>query len=172
MSLNLKKYGIDLIDKWNKFIEINEDNSWILYGFEGQTFTLIHWGSGNNGIEELSEELSDSSMMYGAVCLRDPSSLSHKIIFIIWQGQSVPGYIRHKVKTFDEDIKKFFKGYNCDITARSYSDLSNGLVEHKPISENKSEIKVESREMNSNKNIESCQEKQTSKDIHIQTQPV
>ncbi|KAF1744147.1 LOW QUALITY PROTEIN: hypothetical protein MXB_215 [Myxobolus squamalis] len=54
MSLNLKKYEVVMIDKWNNFVKANKKDSWydpedrfkILFGFEGKTFDLIHCGSG------------------------------------------------------------------------------------------------------------------------------
>uniref|UniRef100_A0A6B2FZI3 Drebrin-like protein A (Trinotate prediction) n=1 Tax=Myxobolus squamalis TaxID=59785 RepID=A0A6B2FZI3_MYXSQ len=131
MSLNLKKYEVVMIDKWNKFVKANKKDSWILFGFEGKTFDLIHCGSGDDGMEEFVEELSNGRIMYGAISVEDPNTSLQKIVFICWQGQSVPTNIRGKVASFGSAINQFFKGYSIEITATSEEDLSIDVIKEK-----------------------------------------
>ena len=46
---------------------------------------------GEDGVEELKEDLNASKIMYGFIQVEDPKTSLPKYVFLHWQGESVPG---------------------------------------------------------------------------------
>ena len=54
---------------------------------------------GEDGVDEMKEDLNASKIMYGFLRLQDPKTSLPKYVFFHWQGESVPGTRKGKAAT-------------------------------------------------------------------------
>lgn len=59
--------------------------NWALFGYEGHTNTLNLLAKGDEGIEELTEELNPSKIMYAFLRVEDPKTSLPKYVILNWQ---------------------------------------------------------------------------------------
>jgi hypothetical protein len=93
MTLNLNKHGVAMQEAWKDVSNLKSDTNWALFGYEGTTFDLKLIGKGQDGPEEMKEDLSSSKIMYGFLRIEDPKTSLPKFVFLHWQGEAVPGNI-------------------------------------------------------------------------------
>ena len=123
MSLNLNKYGASMQEAWKEVRNEKSDTDWVLFGYEGTTFDLKLVSKGEDGIDELKEDLNASKIMYGFIRIEDPKTSLPKYVFLHWQGESVPGTRKGLATTHLRDIEKYFHGAHCTINARSEDEV-------------------------------------------------
>merc|ERR1712079_704738 len=123
MSLNLNKYGASMQEAWKKVRDPKSDTNWVLFGYEGTSFDLKLISTGEDGVDEMKDELNASKIMYGFIRLEDPKTSLPKYVFFHWQGESVPGTMKGKAATHLRDIEKYFHGAHLTITARDEDDI-------------------------------------------------
>lgn len=110
-------------DAWKEVRSEKSATNWVLFGYEGTTFDLKLLSQGEDGIEELKEDLSASKIMYGFIKVEDPKTSLPKYVFLHWQGESVPGTRKGLAATHFRDIEKYFHGAHLTINARDEDEV-------------------------------------------------
>jgi len=128
MSLNLNKYGASMQEAWKKVRDPKSDTNWVLFGYEGTSFDLKLISTGEDGVDEMKDELNASKIMYGFIRLEDPKTSLPKYVFFHWQGESVPGTMKGKAATHLRDIEKYFHGAHLTITARDEDEVDENDI--------------------------------------------
>ena len=64
---------------------MNSPVNWALLGYEGQTNVLKLVSKGEDGVEEMTEDLNPSKIMYGFLSIEDPKTSLPKFVIINWQ---------------------------------------------------------------------------------------
>ena len=124
MSLNLNKHGQAMQKAWKSVLDPNDDTNWALFGYEGNTFDLKLIGSGEDGVEELSEDLNANKIMYGFLQIDDPKTSLPKYVFLVWQGESAPGTRKGLCATHVRDINSYFRGSHITYHARTEDEVN------------------------------------------------
>ena len=83
ISLNLD-YP-DIQDAWRLVTDEKSPINWALFSYEGHTNTLGLLGQGEEGIEELTEELNPSKIIYAFLRVEDPKTSLPKYVILNWQ---------------------------------------------------------------------------------------
>jgi len=128
MSLNLNRHGASMQEAWKKVCNEKSDTNWVLFGYEGTSFDLKLISTGEDGVDEMKEDLNASKIMYGFLRLQDPKTSLPKYVFFHWQGESVPGTRKGKAATHLRDIEKYFHGAHLTITARDEDEIDEELI--------------------------------------------
>jgi Cofilin/tropomyosin-type actin-binding protein len=84
--------------------------NWILYTYSGgNSNTVVLKGKGSGGVDELLEQLDDSTVGYGLVRLieRVDESDTVKFAYINWTGDNIPRMLRARLGTHSGAIKEF-----------------------------------------------------------------
>jgi len=103
------------------------DTNWLLIKYESDKIdklTLV--GTGNEGLEDLKKQVSDSEVMFGYVRVvysNDKESKREKFILVVWIGQSVKVMRRAKVSVHAADVKKVLNTYSIEVAAKDKDDL-------------------------------------------------
>jgi len=103
------------------------DTNWLLIKYESDKIdklTLV--GTGNEGLEDLKKQVSDSEVMFGYVRVvysNDKESKREKFILVVWIGQSVKVMRRAKVSVHAADVKKVLNAYSIEVAAKDKDDL-------------------------------------------------
>eukprot|EP01103_Thecamoeba_quadrilineata_P000009 TRINITY_DN10004_c0_g1_i1.p1 TRINITY_DN10004_c0_g1~~TRINITY_DN10004_c0_g1_i1.p1 ORF type:complete len:356 (+),score=84.72 TRINITY_DN10004_c0_g1_i1:54-1070(+) len=108
----------------------NDDpTNWVLFTYAGKN-TLDLVGSGQNGLEELKQNLKDESVFYGLVRVTDQidQSVTVKFVFIVWVGEKVPFVQKGKVTTHKGSISSLVGQYHNDVHANNLSELTEEIV--------------------------------------------
>ena len=72
-------------EAWKDVTNVNSSTNWALFGYEGQTNILTLVGKGEDGIDELIEDLNPSKIMYGFLRVEDPKTSLPKYVILNWQ---------------------------------------------------------------------------------------
>merc|ERR1712021_51559 len=128
MSLNLNRHGASMQEAWKKVCNEKSDTNWVLFGYEGTSFDLKLISTGEDGVDEMKEDLNASKIMYGFLRLQDPKTSLPKYVFFHWQGESVPGTMKGKAATHLRDIEKYFHGAHLTITARDEDEVDEADI--------------------------------------------
>jgi hypothetical protein len=76
---------------------VTDDKSptnWALFSYEGLTNTLGLLARGEEGIEELTEELNPSKIMYAFLRVEDPKTSLPKYVILNWQVTNIIGCVK------------------------------------------------------------------------------
>nr|XP_053648985.1 drebrin-like protein [Cherax quadricarinatus] len=84
MSIDLDTNRNSVLQAFNDVVSDKKATDWALFGYEGQSNVLKVVGTGEDGLEELAEDLNSSKIMYAAVRVIDPNTTRPKIILINW----------------------------------------------------------------------------------------
>ena len=87
--------------------------------------------TGEDGVDEMKEDLNASKIMYGFLRLQDPKTSLPKYVFFHWQGESVPGSRKGKAATHLRDIEKYFHGAHLTFTARDEEAIDERIILNK-----------------------------------------
>jgi len=115
-------------EAWKKVRDEKSDTNWVLFGYEGTTFDLKLISTGEDGVDEMKDELNASKIMYGFLRLEDPKTSLPKYVFFHWQGESVPGTMKGKAATHLRDIEKYFHGAHLTVTARDEDEVDENDI--------------------------------------------
>ena len=124
MSLNLNKHGQAMQKAWKAVLDPNDDTNWALFGYEGNTFDLKLVGSGEDGIEELAEDLNANKIMYAFLQVDDPKTSLPKYVLLNWQGESAPGTRKGLCATHLRDVNAYFRGAHLTYNARTEDEVN------------------------------------------------
>jgi len=123
MTLNLNKHGAEMQAAWKKVCDGNDPTDWALYGYEGNTFDLKLISTGEDGIEEMVDDLNANKILYAFIKVMDPKTSLAKFVFLQWQGESALATKKGKAATHVRDIQKYFHGHHITINARSEDEV-------------------------------------------------
>ena len=123
MSLNLNKYGASMQEAWKEVSNAKSPTNWALFGYEGKSFDLKLVSKGEDGVDELKEDLNSSKIMYAFLRVEDPKTSLPKYVFLHWQGETVPGTRKGMSATHLRDIQKYFHGSHLTVNARNEDEV-------------------------------------------------
>ena len=70
---------------WRSVTDDKSATNWALFGYQGHSNTLALVGQGEEGIEELTEDLNPSKIMYAFLRVEDPKTSLPKYVILNWQ---------------------------------------------------------------------------------------
>ena len=91
MTLNLDKHGAAMQAAWKEVLNPDDPTDWALFGYDGNTFDLKLVSKGEDGINEMKEDLNANKIMYAFIKVEDPKTSLPKFVLLNWQGESAPG---------------------------------------------------------------------------------
>ncbi|XP_012559945.2 drebrin-like protein B isoform X1 [Hydra vulgaris] len=131
MSVNLTKNKTALVKAWEDLCNPSSKKNWVLFGYDGSTFDLKVINDGEDGLEELVDDLSGGKILYAGLRVIDPNTNLPKIVFINWQGEGVPSSVKGKCANHLRDINGLFRGAHVQVNARSEDDVDEKSIMEK-----------------------------------------
>lgn len=104
-TLNLNKFGSSMQAAWKEVLDDQSPTDWALFGYDGNSFDLKLIGKGQDGIEEMIDDLNANKIMYAFCRVDDPKTSLAKFVLINWQGESAPGTRKGICATHLKDIR-------------------------------------------------------------------
>jgi hypothetical protein len=97
---------------------------------EGSKNVLDFIGSGNGGVEELKQHLTDSKVFYGMVRVTDKidNSVTVKFVLIVWCGEKVPFVRKAQITTHRGSVTSLFGQYHNDVNVSQFDELSEDII--------------------------------------------
>jgi len=121
--VDLKKNEIEIKEAWREVTNDNSSIDWALFGYEGQTNFLKLVSKGEDGIDELTEDLNPSKILYGFIRIMDPKTSLPKYVILNWQGDSAPGNRKGMCAMHLRDIERFLCGHHLTVNIRNEDDI-------------------------------------------------
>ncbi|XP_064087145.1 LOW QUALITY PROTEIN: drebrin-like protein [Macrobrachium nipponense] len=128
MSIDLDKNRNALLAAFNDVLNDKTKTDWALFGYEGQSNVLKVVGTGEDGIEELAEDLNSSKVMYAVVKVTDPNTTRPKVVLINWQGEGAPTLRKGTCARHLNDVNKFFRGVHVTVNARTEEEVETDVI--------------------------------------------
>lgn len=123
MSVNLSKNGAALQDAYKDVVDGKTKTNWALFTYEGNSNDIRLAGTGDEGLEELVEELSSGKVMYAFCRVQDPNSGLPKYVLINWTGEGVKDARKGVCANHVSTMANFLKGAHVTINARADEDV-------------------------------------------------
>jgi hypothetical protein len=79
------RYYYCVQNAWKAVTDEKCGTNWALFGYQGHTNTLALLAQGEDGIEELTEDLNPSKIMYAFLRVEDPKTSLPKYVILNWQ---------------------------------------------------------------------------------------
>lgn len=108
---------------WRQVTDEKSATNWALFGYEGHTNTLGLLASGEEGIEELTDELNPSKIMYAFLRVEDPKTSLPKYVILNWQGETAPGTRKGTCAMHLRDVERFLHGHHLTISLRNEDEI-------------------------------------------------
>ncbi|XP_063849577.1 drebrin-like protein isoform X2 [Scylla paramamosain] len=128
MSIDLDKHRDSILKAFNDVVSDKKPEDWALFGYEGQTNTLKVVGTGEDGLEELADDLNSSKIMYAVVKVIDPNTTRHKIVLINWQGEGAPTVRKGTCARHLQDVRRLLQGIHVTVNARVEEEVEPEVV--------------------------------------------
>ncbi|KAK8730580.1 hypothetical protein OTU49_008086 [Cherax quadricarinatus] len=128
MSIDLDTNRNSVLQAFNDVVSDKKATDWALFGYEGQSNVLKVVGTGEDGLEELAEDLNSSKIMYAAVRVIDPNTTRPKIILINWQGEGAPTVRKGTCARHLHDIHKLLRGVHVTVNARTEEEVEPDVI--------------------------------------------
>ncbi|XP_056006121.1 drebrin-like protein B isoform X3 [Ostrea edulis] len=125
MAIDLRKNKDALLKAYNDVVDDKSSTDWMVMGYEGQTAILKLVGSGDGGIEEMTEDLNSSKIMYAYCKVLDPNTSLFKYVLINWQGEAAPESMKFKCTSHLRDVAAFLRGVHVTVNARTEEDVDS-----------------------------------------------
>ncbi|KAH8270277.1 hypothetical protein KR018_006466 [Drosophila ironensis] len=123
MAISFAKYRPQIEAAWRDVLDDKSTTNWALFGYEGQTNELKVVGSGNGGVDELTEDLNSGKIMYAFVRIEDPKTSLNKYLLINWQGEGAPVLRKGTCANHIRDVGNILSGAHLTISARNEDDI-------------------------------------------------
>ncbi|CAC5376720.1 DBNL [Mytilus coruscus] len=123
MAIDLRKNKEALLQAYNEVVSDKNNVDWAVFGYEVQTPVLKVVETGEGGLEEMSDSLNGSKIMYAYCKVLDPNTNLPKYVLVNWQGEAAPESMKFKCANHLPDIQKFFRGIHVVINARTEEDI-------------------------------------------------
>jgi hypothetical protein len=128
--LNLNKHGAAMQAAWKAVLDSNDPTDWALFGYEGNTFDLKLVGKGEDGVDEMKDDLNANKIMYAFIRVLDPKTGLSKFVLLHWQGESAPGTRKGICATHLNDVGNYFRGAHVTINARNEDEVRRVKICH------------------------------------------
>ncbi|MFH4980196.1 hypothetical protein AB6A40_006905 [Gnathostoma spinigerum] len=110
MTLNLRKYGKDILSAYNEVINSKDGDHWLILEYEGTTNILKIGDSGDGGLSEFSTSFSAGKLQFGVIAVKTTSASQRKVALIQWQGDGVPASRLATTSSHANELKHFLRG--------------------------------------------------------------
>jgi len=121
--VDLKKNEVEIKEAWKEVTSDASQTDWALFGYEGQTNVLRLVSKGEDGIDELTEDLNPSKILYGFIRIMDPKTSLPKYVILNWQGDSAPGNRKGVCAMHLPDIERLLCGHHLTVNIRNEDDI-------------------------------------------------
>lgn len=121
--VDLKKNEASMKAAWKDVTDEKSSTDWALFGYEGYTTTLHLISKGEDGIDEMMEDLNPSKILYGFLKVDDPKTSLPKYVILNWQGETAPAKMKGPCSTHLRDIERFLPGYHLVVNVRNEDDI-------------------------------------------------
>lgn len=128
MAVDLKKYGSEIKDACREVTGDKSETNWALFGYEGQSNVLKLVSTGEDGLEELTEDFNPSKIQYAFLKVEDSKTSLPKFVLINWQGESAPGTRKGSCAMHLRDIEQFMAGHHLTYVVRNEDELDINLI--------------------------------------------
>ncbi|KAH8286438.1 hypothetical protein KR054_008902 [Drosophila jambulina] len=123
MAVSFEKNRSQIVAAWKDVLDDKSGTNWSLFGYEGQTNELKVVGTGDGGVEELTEDLNSGKIMYAFVRIEDPKTGLNKYLLINWQGEGAPVLRKGTCANHIRDVGNLLSGAHLTINARNEDDI-------------------------------------------------
>ncbi|XP_060737059.1 drebrin-like b isoform X4 [Tachysurus vachellii] len=123
MAVNLSKNGPALTAAYKEVVDEKSQTNWALFTYEGNTNDIRLASKGEDGLEELVEELNSGKVMYAFCRVEDPNSGLPKYVLINWTGEGVKDARKGLCANHVSSMANFLKGAHVTINARAEEDV-------------------------------------------------
>ena len=84
---------------------------------------------GEDGIDELKEDLNPCQIMYGIIRVKDPKTSLPKYVLLHWQGEGVQTFRKGQATTHFPDIEKYFSGkFHIKFNVRTEDEVDESAI--------------------------------------------
>ncbi|XP_067945161.1 drebrin-like protein B [Watersipora subatra] len=123
MALDLKSHRDDIIKAWKDISNVDSNNTWVIYGYEGQTGVLKVVEIGDGDFEEMVDSLNAGKIQYAYCRVTDPNTSLSKFVLVNWQGDGAPDVLKGRCANHVRDVAALLRGAHLTINARDEADL-------------------------------------------------
>ncbi|XP_032599160.1 drebrin-like protein isoform X2 [Drosophila grimshawi] len=123
MAISFDKYRTQIVDAWKDVLSDKSNTNWALFGYEGQTNELKLVAKGEEGVDELTEDLNSGKIMYAFLRIEDPKTGLNKYLLVNWQGEGAPVLRKGTCANHIHDVGKLLSGAHLTINARNEDDI-------------------------------------------------
>ncbi|XP_071793501.1 drebrin-like protein B [Asterias amurensis] len=123
MAVSFLKHKDALMKAWKDVSDEKSSTDWAVFGYEGKSYELKVVETGEDGLEEMVEELSGSKIMYAYCRVVDPNTNLPKFVLINWQGEGAPTNVKGTCARHTVDVAKLLRGAHVTINARTEDDV-------------------------------------------------
>ncbi|KAI8580168.1 hypothetical protein K450DRAFT_238490 [Umbelopsis ramanniana AG] len=123
LQVGFSAHSKELKNAYEQVIDNNSSVNWLIYTYDKGTNDLKVQATGEDGLEELSEEFIDGRIQYALARVKDPNTELPKLVFIAWCGTGVPESRKGLFNSHLNDVSKFFKSFHIQINARNEGDV-------------------------------------------------
>ncbi|KAI9280308.1 hypothetical protein BC943DRAFT_348097 [Umbelopsis sp. AD052] len=123
LQVGFSAHSKELKSAYEQVIDNNSSVNWLIYTYDKGTNDLKVQATGEDGLEELSEEFIDGRIQYALARVKDPNTELPKLVFIAWCGTGVPESRKGLFNSHLNDVSKFFKSFHIQINARNEGDV-------------------------------------------------
>ncbi|KAJ8331831.1 hypothetical protein BDV3_004651 [Batrachochytrium dendrobatidis] len=127
-QVNLSTYSNDISAAYASVLSEQDSCNWAIFSYDKGGNDLKLFGSGDGGLEELSDEFEEGKIQYAFAKVFEPVSGLPKYVFIAWCGDGVPVAKKGLFHYHVNDIAKYFKGFHVQINARGNDDIDPDLI--------------------------------------------
>lgn len=101
LQVGFSTHSKDLQTAYDQVINSSSPVNWLIYTYDKGTNDLKVQATGEDGLEELSEEFIDGRIQYALARVTDPNTELPKLVFIAWVSfaSRVSGFAFHAVDT-------------------------------------------------------------------------
>lgn len=84
LQVGFSAHSKELKSAYEQVIDVNSAVNWLIYTYDKGTNDLKVQATGEDGLEELSEEFIDGRIQYALARVKDPNTELPKLVFIAW----------------------------------------------------------------------------------------
>ncbi|XP_065202044.1 drebrin-like protein [Planococcus citri] len=131
MSVDLNTNRTSISNAWRDVVDDKTSTNWAVFGYEGLTDVLTVVGKGNNGIDEMKDELNSGKVMYAFCKVIDPKTSLNKYVLVNWQGEGAPVFRKGVCANHIRDVSNILKGTHLTVNARTEEDVDTDSITEK-----------------------------------------
>ncbi|CAO3678645.1 unnamed protein product [Umbelopsis vinacea] len=128
LQVGFSAHSKELKSAYEQVIDNSSSVNWLIYTYDKGTNDLKVQATGEDGLEELSEEFIDGRIQYALARVTDPNTELPKLVFIAWCGTGVPESRKGLFNSHLNDVSKFFKSFHVQINARNEGDVDPAAI--------------------------------------------